>query len=72
MRTLLERLKEEHKKQLEVAWDEYPTTIDNLEHTMSKSISIIQLTVEDAMKLLMHTTRDLLSFDNLEILFENE
>ena len=70
MRTLLDRLKTEHKEQFKAMLIEYPTLHEGLYLKLRGNVSILQLTIESAATLLIHTSKQGLSYENLENLFE--
>jgi len=71
MRTLLERLKPEVRDRLNLSYKDYPTTCGELESSMNVSVSFIQLTMNECLNLLNMTSKNPLSFENVESLFES-
>jgi len=69
MRTLLERLKPEVRDRLNLSYKDFPDTCGNIEKSLHYNHSIIQLTINDCCSILTMTTREPLSFENVEQLF---
>jgi hypothetical protein len=69
MKTLFERLKDEHKEQLEEMKLLYPTSHDNLVKTLQEKYGWSDLTISEASTLVLNTSNELLTITNLSELF---
>jgi hypothetical protein len=69
MKTLLENLKEEHKQQLEVMKEVYPSAYAALVKTLQDNTLFTLLTISEAYTLLMNTSNKSFSITNLSELF---
>ena len=70
--TLLYRLKPEFRKKLDEHEVEYPTTVGTVKTEMINNTSFTQMSVSSAVMLLHLCSNMVLSFENLENLFNEE
>jgi len=69
MKTLFENLKEEHKLQLEVMKEDYPSSYAALVKTLQDNTLFTLLTISEAYTLLINTSNKSFSVTNLAELF---
>ena len=69
MKTLFENLKEEHKEQLEVMREIYPSAHAALLKTLENNYLYSMLTISEAFTLIMNTSNKSFSVTNLSELF---
>lgn len=69
MKTLFENLKEEHKLQLEVMREIYPSSHAALVKTLENNYLYSMLTISEAFALIMNTSNKSFSVTNLSELF---
>jgi len=69
MKTLLENLKEEHKQQLEMMQEVYPSSHAALVKTLQDNTLFTLLTISEAYTLLINTSNKSFSVTNLAELF---
>ena len=72
MKTLLNKLKVEHLEQLEANKEKFPLTIDSIKNILSTKSFWSDLTISEAVTLIMNTTNKSISITNLDELFTNE
>jgi hypothetical protein len=70
MRTLLERLKPANRDRLNLSFKDFPATCEKIEKALHYNHSMIGLTIDECCCLLSMTTNELLSFENIDTLFE--
>lgn len=69
MKTLFERLKEQHKEQLEEMKLLFPVSHDNLVKTLQEKYGWSDLTISEASTLVLNTSNEPLTITNLSELF---
>ena len=69
MKTLFENLKEEHKQQLEMMKEVYPSSYAALVKTLQDNTLFTMLTISEAYTLLINTSNKSFSVTNLAELF---
>jgi len=72
MRTLLQKLKPEIRERLNLSFKDFPNSCASIERSLNYNTSIITLTINEACTLLSMTTNELMTFGNVERLFEEK